>query len=117
MVRRYPRRQSDLLGVGEGLAGERLAAEQTPPAFLQIEPAGARGDGHRAHAWMLPQPLLDGRAGVAGEVVADEIEVPVGIGRLQQREELEIANRVARGSVREGAVKVSSRPSRTRSAP
>src|SRR5262249_7102711 len=37
-------RQVDLLGVGKGLAGERLATEAPPPAFLPIEPAGACRD-------------------------------------------------------------------------
>jgi hypothetical protein len=31
----------DLVGVGEGLPGQRLAPEDPPPAFLQVEPAGA----------------------------------------------------------------------------
>jgi hypothetical protein len=34
----------DRLGVGNGLSGERLAVEKTPPAFLGIEPAGALGN-------------------------------------------------------------------------
>jgi hypothetical protein len=34
----------DLVGVGEGLPGQRLAPEDPPPAFLQVEPAGALGD-------------------------------------------------------------------------
>src|SRR5262245_1235593 len=62
--------QSDLFGVGEGLPGERLAAEEAPPAFRQIQPAGSCREGDRVHAWMLPQPLLDGPTGVAGAVVA-----------------------------------------------
>ena len=58
------------------------------------------------------QPLLDGGAGVAGQVVANQIEVALWIGLVNDSEELEVANRVARP-----AVKVTSRPSRTRNAP
>jgi hypothetical protein len=34
MVGRHPRRQVNLFGIGEGLAGERFATEEPPPAFL-----------------------------------------------------------------------------------
>ena len=34
----------DVVVVGERLAGKRLAAEDPPPAFDQIEPGGADGD-------------------------------------------------------------------------
>src|SRR6185437_7107119 len=34
----------DLIGVGEGLPGQRLPPEDPPPAFLEIQPAGALGD-------------------------------------------------------------------------
>src|SRR5258707_15429510 len=43
----------DLVGVGEGLAGQRLAPEDPPPAFLQVEPAGALGDEGVADAGMV----------------------------------------------------------------
>jgi hypothetical protein len=33
----------DLVGVGEGLPGQRLAPEDPPPAFLEVQPAGALG--------------------------------------------------------------------------
>src|SRR5262249_36167876 len=74
VLRGDARRQSDLAGVGEGLAGERLATEEPPPAFLQVEPAGARREGHGVDPRMEPQPLLDGPTGMAGEGVADQVE-------------------------------------------
>src|SRR6266566_6694724 len=40
----HPGGVPDLIGVGEGLPGQRLAPEEPPPAFLQVEPAGALGD-------------------------------------------------------------------------
>ncbi len=106
----------DLLGVGEVLAGERLAAEEAPPAFLQVEPTGARRDGHRMDPRMDRQPLLDGPTGVAGEIVRDQGELALRIGVLKRGEEREVADRVACGGGA-GAVKGSSCPSRTRKAP
>jgi len=38
-----PGGMGDLMGVGEGLPGQRLAPEDPPPAFLQVQPAGALG--------------------------------------------------------------------------
>src|SRR5258707_14725256 len=48
----------DLVGGGEGLAGQGLAPEDPPPAFLQGEPAGALGDegGGGAGVGVLPGP-------------------------------------------------------------
>src|SRR5215468_8485658 len=42
----------DLVGVGEGLPGQRLAPEDPPPAFLHVQPAGAFGDEGVADAGM-----------------------------------------------------------------
>jgi hypothetical protein len=39
----------DLVGVSEGLAGQGGLAEDPPPAFLQVQPAGALGD----EAWRM----------------------------------------------------------------
>ena len=59
----------DLVGVGEGLAGQGGVAEDPPPAFLQVEPAGARGDEGVADAGVVLQPGPGGLAVVAGEVI------------------------------------------------
>jgi hypothetical protein len=75
-------------GISEGLAGERLATAEPPPAFLQMEPAGACRDGDRMDAWMLAQPLLERPTRVAGEVVADQVELARGIGPVEEREEV-----------------------------
>src|SRR5207253_10238534 len=46
----------DLVGVGECLPGQRLAPEDPPPAFLQVQPAGALGDERVPDAGMVFQP-------------------------------------------------------------
>jgi hypothetical protein len=96
VLRGDPRGQIDRLGVDEGLASEGLAAEETPPTFLQIEPAGTGRERHRMHAWVSREPLLDGGAGVAGESGTDQVQLAGGIGRVQQREEREVTDRLAR---------------------
>ena len=40
----HPGGAGDLVGVGEFLSGQRLAPEDPPPAFLEVQPAGALGD-------------------------------------------------------------------------
>jgi hypothetical protein len=93
---RHAGRQIDLRGVSERLARERLAAKQPPPAFLQIEPARPGRERDRVDAGMLRQPLLDGRAGVTGEVITNQLEVACRIGSVNDRQEFEVAGGVAR---------------------
>jgi hypothetical protein len=56
----------DLVGVGDGLAGQCLAPEDPPPAFLEVEPAGALGDEGVADAGMVFQPGPGALAVMAG---------------------------------------------------
>src|ERR1700745_2171304 len=58
----------DLVGVGEILPGQRLAPEDPPPAFLEVEPAGALGDEGVPDAGMVFQPAPGALAVVAGQV-------------------------------------------------
>ncbi len=43
----------DLMGIGEALASEGIAAEEAPPALLQIEPTGPFGNEDVLDARML----------------------------------------------------------------
>src|SRR5436189_3799103 len=72
----------DFVGVGECLPGQRLAPEDPPPAFLQVQPAGALGDEGVADAGMVFQPGPGALAVVAGEVVGDHPDGALGIGLL-----------------------------------
>jgi hypothetical protein len=56
----------DLVGVGEVLPGQRLAPEDPPPAFLEVEPAGALGEEGVADAGMVFQPGPGALAVMAG---------------------------------------------------
>src|SRR6266487_3299171 len=85
----------DLAGVGEGLAGQGGLAEDPPPAFLQVEPAGALGDEGVADAGMVFQPGPGALAVVAGEVVGDHVDRALGVGPLLQLEEVLVGGTVA----------------------
>src|SRR6266550_9588987 len=91
----------DLAGAGEGLPGQRLAAEDPPPAFLQVQPAGALGDEGVADAGMVFQPGPGGLAVVAGEVVGDDHDLAARVRVLCLLQEplvmLAVAGRGAHG--------------------
>src|SRR6266480_5226944 len=72
----------DLVGVGEGLPGQRLTAEDPPPALLQVQPAGALGDEGVADAGMAFQPGPGVLAVVAGEIIGDDHDLAVRVGVL-----------------------------------
>ena len=64
---------------GETLPSEGIAAEEPPPAFLQIQPAGSRGDKDVLEARMLGHPGACLSTVMAGEIVGDDVNVPAGI--------------------------------------
>src|SRR5438045_9633383 len=67
----HPGGVGDLAGVGEVLPGQCLAAEDPPPAFLHVQPAGALGDEGVLDAGMAFQPGPGALAVVAGQVAGD----------------------------------------------
>src|SRR5947199_8709036 len=91
----HPGGVPDLVGAGEGLPGQRLAPEDPPPAFLQVEPAGALGDEGVPDPGMVFRPGPGALAVVAGQVVGDHPDGAVGIGLLGQLEEVLVGDAVA----------------------
>jgi putative transposase len=85
----------DLVGVGEVLPGQGLAPEDPPPAFLQVQPAGALGDEGVPDAGMAVEPGPGALAVVAGEVVGDHPDGALGIGLLGLLEEVLVGDAVA----------------------
>jgi hypothetical protein len=85
----------DLARTSKGVPGQRLAPEDPPPAFLQVQPAGALGDEGVADAGMVFQPGPGALAVVAGEVAGDHVDRALGAGPLFQLEEILAGGAVA----------------------
>ncbi len=65
----------DFLGIGKTLSSQRIAAEESPPALLQIEPAGPSRNEDVMDARVLLQPGAGLKAGMTGEVIGDDEDV------------------------------------------
>jgi len=87
----------DLLGVGEALPGERIAAEEAPPTLLQIEPARPSRNKDVMDAWMFFQPGAGLQARVTAEIVADDEDVSFGIVGFNIGQKRDVAFGIARG--------------------
>jgi len=67
----------EIVGVSERLAGERFTPEDPPPALNEVEPGRANRDEGVLDSRMRREPVANGSTAVAGEIVRDEIEIPV----------------------------------------
>jgi hypothetical protein len=65
--------------VGKALSREGISPEQPPPPFDEVQPAGPGRKRDLMYPGMECQPLLDWAAGVAGEIVRDEVELALGV--------------------------------------
>ena len=65
----------NLVGIGKALSSQSIAAEEPPPALLQVEPAGPRGNEDLVEPGMLCQPGASLSAVMAGEIVGDNKDV------------------------------------------
>lgn len=88
----------DLVGIGKALPGEGIAAEESPPAFLEIEPTGSSGDEDVLDAWMICQPSPGLQAVMAAEIVGDDEEIPGRIVRFDVGKQLDVIPGITRGS-------------------
>jgi hypothetical protein len=86
----------NLIGVGKTLSSQRIAAEEAPPALLQVEPARPSGNEHLMDAWMLSQPGTSLEAVMAAEVIGDNEDVARGVIGLNVGQQGDVAFRVAR---------------------
>jgi len=87
MLPGHARGQVDLVGVGEGLAGQGLAAEEPPPAFLQVEPAGPSRNEDVLDARMPFEPGARLQAAMTAEIISDDEDVAswvIGFNIAQQ---------------------------------
>ena len=65
----------DLIRVGKALSSQSIAAEEAPPALLQVKPACPSGNEDLMEPRMLSQPGAGLGTIVAGEVVGDDENV------------------------------------------
>jgi len=91
-------RALDLRGSGDGLPGKGLPAEEPPPALSHLQPARPLGDEHPMDPRVTGQPVPNRGALVAGEVVADQGELPDRIVLLDRPEQPQGAGGVPGGS-------------------
>jgi hypothetical protein len=90
-------RDGQVLVIGAILAREGRAPEDAPPAFDQVEPGGAHGNGDRVHARVFRQPVLDGSAGRTRAGIRDQRELTGRVGLRHRRTPGQIAGGSARG--------------------
>ena len=69
----------NLFGKGLALPSQRIAAEETPPALLQVQPACSCGNEDVMDARMPFQPGTRLETVVTGEIIADDEDLPRGI--------------------------------------
>jgi hypothetical protein len=96
LSRRHLHRSFNLISIGKTLAREGIAAEQAPPAFLQIEPARALGNEDVLEAWVVCQPGTGCQAIVTAQVVGDDEDVARRIIGFDLFEQLNVVLGIAR---------------------
>jgi hypothetical protein len=77
----------NLIGIGKALSGQGIATEETPPALLQIEPAGSFGNEDVLDTRMLRQPEAGLGTIVTAEIIGNHVEIALGIGRFDVGEQ------------------------------
>ena len=87
----------DFLGIGKALPSQRIAAEEAPPALLQIEPTGSSGDEDLMEAWMRFQPGAGLETVVTTEIIGDDEDVAGRIIRFDIGQRSNVALGIARG--------------------
>lgn len=86
----------NLIGVGKTLASQRIAAEDAPPAFLEVEPTGPFGNEDLPDAWVLSEPGACFQAIVTAQIVCNDEDLPLGIVRFDGLEQLNVVFGIAR---------------------
>ena len=75
----YTSGEGDLRTVGETLARVGRSAQEAPPALDQVEPTGGNRDEDLPDARVSRQPVADGPARVATQIVRDQIQVALRV--------------------------------------
>ncbi len=86
----------DLSGSGKTLSSQGIPTEETPPAFLEVEPAGPFRNEDVMEARMLSHPGPRLSTVVAGEIVRDDVNVSVRIIGFDALKQCNVVGRVTR---------------------
>ena len=86
----------DLIGIGKTLTSQGITAEEPPPTFLQVQPAGSFRDEDVVETGMLNHPGAGLGTVMAGEVVGDDEDVAAGIVGFDSSQQGDVVGRVAR---------------------
>lgn len=108
----YPRGRLDLSSISEALSSQGFSSKQSPPRFLEVEPARPHGYEELLHSRVVFQPLSDGRTLVARKVVSDQVEVAARVCLGDRFEQPQVTFGIARGSGERESLAVS-HPQRT----
>ena len=83
--------EGNVVIVSQRLPGEGFAAEESPPPLNEIQPGGSYRNEGVLDPGMQFQPVPDRTAGVAGQVVRNQVEIAPRIGLVERLEQLEVA--------------------------
>ena len=93
-----PGHEGNVVIIGQRLSRKGFAPEDPPPALNEIEPRRSHRNEGVLDAGMGFEPLPDRPAGVAGEVIGNQVEVARRVGAVQGLKELQVPRGVARKS-------------------
>jgi hypothetical protein len=88
----------NLIIVGKTLSGKRIAAEEAPPALLQVQPTGSFRNEDVMEPRMRSHPGTSLSTVVAGKVVGDQEDIACRIVGFDVRKQRDVVRRVARGN-------------------
>lgn len=84
----------NLVRIGKALSSQRIAAEEAPPALLQIEPARSCGDEDVMKTRMRFEPGARLQAVVAAQVIGNHVDVASRIIRFNVGQQSDVVLRV-----------------------
>ena len=88
----------NLIRVGKALSSQGIAAEEAPPALLQVKPASSSGSEDLMEPRMLSQPSAGLGTVMTGEVVGDDEDVTCHIVGFDVGQQRDVVRRVTRAS-------------------
>jgi hypothetical protein len=88
----------NLIRIGKTLPSQRIAAEEPPPPFLQVQPAGSFRNEDMVETWMLSHPGTGLGTAVTAEIIGDHEDVAHRIVDFNVSKQSDVVRRVARSS-------------------